>query len=196
MLKRAMETDETKNCERSSQAASDSLFADAYNLPPTKERGQAGAGDYGAVRSTARAALPKGGPGSEAGAAGGDGDDLEPAEYDDFPYEMIFRNVSPELHTLAQGETLETLSRQHLGPQASNEEVERHRQEIRELNSGETMAAGTRIVLPGHTAEGDVVMPLKDGSTYTISGDPVELDRQAAEPVKPPVATRSPAGQD
>src|SRR5262249_39093333 len=103
----------------------------------------------------------------------------EGGNYDEFPFEMIFRDSQPSQHTMAQGETLEALAREHLGRDASEDEVRAHVQEIQEFNGGQ-VAVGQQIVLPGHTADGDVVLPLKDGTTYTISGDPVVRAQQQA----------------
>jgi len=188
MLGRTTERDQTNKIEASSNVAGADvaaahLFADAYDLPQRKGRSQGSAmtkdlpteGTATPVRSSTES--------SDLASAG-----KQPSDHEDFPYQSIYRNVAPELHTLAAGETLESMARRHLGEGATDEEVQHHIQEIKDLNSGASREAGSQLVLPGHSDNGDIVLLRKDGSLYTISGDPAERARELQEFVKPPLA--------
>ncbi len=194
MVEHFMDAGDRTSTEASSNAAYQNLFADAYNFPRAKSSEPATSRQLDRA-SGGQTTISKDAPYSSAEAAGEVED--EGGDYDEFPFEMIFRDTTPSLHTVGQGETLEALARQHLGRDASEDEVRSHVQEIQEFNGGQ-VAVGQQIVLPGHTADGDVVLPLKDGSTYTISGDPEVRYREAqqfeAEHGKVPPATAQPSG--
>jgi hypothetical protein len=188
MLEHTLDNGERKNLEEASNAAYYNLFADAYSLPQRTARSERPAAQQGDAGSKQQVQLVPG----EIGNLETDPDSTDETEggsYDEFPFEMIFQDVQPQLHTVAEGETLEALARQHLGPDASVEDVQSHVREMIEFNGGQ-IVVGQQIVLPGHTADGDVVLPLKDGSTYIVSGDPVvrgeEQERMEALYAKPP----------
>jgi hypothetical protein len=159
--------------------ASSRLFADAYG--------------FGSVGERSKQSASSGGTQSNIEQSVADTSDKVPTEegyYD--PYVSIFRNVTPEVHTMADGETIESVARRNLGPGASETELRDYVQEIRDLNSGSDFTTGNTVVMPGHTADGDIIMPNKDGTTYTISGDPAQRYAEhqrllASLPSKPPV---------
>jgi len=180
------ESGDTTRAGSEASAAASRLFADAYDFTNRSTLSK----DITATVSNQ--------PQNAEQSAANVGDKV-PSEgaYDD-PYVSIYRNVTPEVHTMANGETLESIARRNLGNGASEQEVQDYMQEIRDVNSGNDLAVGNPVVLPGHTADGDIVMPNKDGTTRTISGDPAQryFDNQqlmASMPPKPPAgdATQS-----
>ncbi|HEY9868374.1 MAG TPA: LysM domain-containing protein [Candidatus Obscuribacterales bacterium] len=188
MLERTFDKGDRTNIEAAVSDASYNLFADAYNLPRPVARSQQVVAEHGDTGS-GQLALSKNGPESQEAESEDATDEADGGSYDEFPFEMIFQDVQPQLHTVGEGETLEALARQHLGPDASDEDVQNHVREMVEFNGGQ-IVVGQQIVLPGHTADGDVVLPLKDGSTYIVSGDPIvrgeEQERNEALYAKPP----------
>lgn len=190
MLEHAWQKGDRANSEAASSAAYHNLFTDAYSLPQREARRQRPAAAQADTRS-GQQAISKNGPDSQAGGPEGSIDEADGGSYDEFPFEMIFQDVQPQIHTVGEGETLEALARQHLGPDASDEDVRNHVREIVESNGGKFFV-GQLIVLPGHTADGDVVLLRKDGSTYIVSGDPIvrgqqqERERHAALHARPP----------
>ena len=185
-MERTFESGDNTRAGLDGSAAASRLFADAYDLTSRSAQSK----DVTATVSNQ--------PQNGEQPASGVGDKIpSEAAYDD-PYASIYRNVTTEAHTMASGETLESIARRNLGNGASEQEVQDYLQEIRDVNSGSDFAVGNTVVLPGHTADGDIVMPNKDGTTYTISGDPAQryLANQqlmASLPPKPPTgdATQS-----
>lgn len=71
--------------------------------------------------------------------------------------EAIDMTVQPSLHTVQPGETLENIATEHLGSGASDVDVQRHIAEIMHVNKitqADELAAGIKLSLPGHSADG------------------------------------------
>lgn len=160
-MEQSFEGGDRSAIEKETNIVSSRLFADAYDLTVREAFSK-----QSAAPGTSRGTVEQ--PASEVG----DKIPTEPANYD--PYVSIFRNVTPQIHTLADGDTVESLARRNLGAGATEQELRDYINEIRDINSGSDFAVGDIIVLPGHTANGDIIMPNKDGTTYTISGDPAQ----------------------
>ncbi|MBX9722868.1 MAG: LysM peptidoglycan-binding domain-containing protein, partial [Candidatus Obscuribacterales bacterium] len=91
--------------------------------------------------------------------------------------ETINRDVAPGSHTVSQGETLETISRQHLGADASSDEVQAHAREIERVNHIDTrhpLHPSQELTLPGHTRDGGYVNRDAAGNTHTRWSDNTE----------------------
>ncbi|HEY9870816.1 MAG TPA: LysM domain-containing protein [Candidatus Obscuribacterales bacterium] len=88
----------------------------------------------------------------------------------DYRGSLIRRDVAPGKHVVQAGQTLTTIARDHLGPGASQTDVENHAREIAHVNGlrpNARLTAGQRLLLPGHTADGGFVR--YDGaSTRTV----------------------------
>lgn len=91
--------------------------------------------------------------------------------------EVINRDVEPGQHTVQRGDTLTKIAREHLGPDATAEEVQKHVREIARVNhiqNPDRIQAGQELVLPGHTADGGFVSRDNAGATMTRWQDGVE----------------------
>lgn len=91
--------------------------------------------------------------------------------------EVINRDVQPEHHTVRAGESLSRIAREHLGPGATPEEIQKHVQEIARVNhisNPNSIRAGQELTLPGHTADGAFVSRDHAGATLTRWQDGTE----------------------
>lgn len=70
-------------------------------------------------------------------------------------------NVMPVEHTVKPGDTLTKIAKEHLGPDATPDEIHKHVQEIAKLNhikDPNLILDGQKIELPGHTADGGTII--------------------------------------
>lgn len=91
--------------------------------------------------------------------------------------EQINRDVAPGTHTVANGETLETIARSHLGADASQEDVAKHVRELERVNHlrpSQPLREGVELTMPGHTADGGYVTKDAAGRTHTRWSDRTE----------------------
>lgn len=210
MTGRSFEFDEQGSLQSASTDVHNNLFADAYDFSPRQsrqgnDRASKGSGndDLIIVDDTSKQPRPTQPRETQ----------LEPTqapddgEYDDFIYADIFRDVAPRVHTTSSGDSVDAIARQHLGRDASEQEVRAHADEIRAHNGigpGENPEPGQQILLPGHNEQGDVRLLTVDKTDpnfptnpryteYTVSGDPVvryeeEQEYRRRNP-KPPVTS-------
>ena len=85
--------------------------------------------------------------------------------------ELIKRDVEPAIVFNTKGEKLSQIARDHLGPDASDEEVRKHVAEIARINGikdPDRPLAGGRLSLPGHSQDGGFVTADADGHKRTI----------------------------
>ncbi|MBX9571889.1 MAG: LysM peptidoglycan-binding domain-containing protein [Candidatus Obscuribacterales bacterium] len=90
---------------------------------------------------------------------------------DDYKGEAgIKRDVPLETHTVKNGDTLESIARKHLGPDASVAEVAAHAKEIAKVNGVENprmLHAGDKLQVPGHTKDGGFITKDEQGNKHT-----------------------------
>ena len=85
--------------------------------------------------------------------------------------ELIKRDVEPAIVFNTKGEKLGQIARDHLGPEASAEEVQKHMAEIARINGikdPDRPLPGGRLTLPGHSQDGGFVTADADGNKRTI----------------------------
>ncbi len=88
--------------------------------------------------------------------------------------EAINRDVEPSSVTPAKGSRLKDVARDHLGPGASDEEINKHVREIARVNdikNPNQRLDGTALSLPGHTKNGSFVSKDGDGNKRTVWPD-------------------------
>jgi LysM repeat protein len=91
--------------------------------------------------------------------------------------EVINRDIQPGRHTVQAGESLSRIARDHLGPGASQDEIQKHAREIARVNhitNPNRIHAGQDLTLPGHTHDGGFVSNDNAGSTLTRWHDGTE----------------------
>ncbi len=91
--------------------------------------------------------------------------------------EQINRDVAPGTHTVATGDTLESIARNHLGADASQEDVAKHVRELERVNHlrpNQALREGAELTMPGHTADGGYVNKDAAGRTHTRWSDRTE----------------------
>lgn len=91
--------------------------------------------------------------------------------------EQINQDVAPATHTVAAGDTLESVARQHLGAGAREEDVAKHVHELERVNhlrQNRPLREGQELTLPGHTADGGYVLKDAAGRTQTRWADDTE----------------------
>lgn len=84
--------------------------------------------------------------------------------------EEIHKDVEPTTHTVKKGDTLSKIAKEHLGPDATKEEVAKHVKEIARLSGIENpdkIQPGQELTIPGHTKDGGMVLDDAAGSRYT-----------------------------
>lgn len=88
--------------------------------------------------------------------------------------EVIKRDVPPGVASGGSGDTLQNVARDHLGPGATQEEVDAHVKEIARINDIKDVKKpldGSKIILPGHTSDGGFVTVDSEGNKRTIWHD-------------------------
>ncbi|MBX9567828.1 MAG: hypothetical protein K2X77_02995 [Candidatus Obscuribacterales bacterium] len=91
--------------------------------------------------------------------------------------EVINRDVPPGTHTVAAGDTVQSVARQHLGADASEDDVAKHARELERVNHlrpNQALREGTELTMPGHTADGGYVTRDAAGRTHTRWADNTE----------------------
>lgn len=102
---------------------------------------------------------------------------IDQRDGDDYRGHPINRDVSPGKHVVQSGETLESVARSHLGAGAGETEVRQHAEEIAHVNRLDAhgnLAPGSRLLLPGHTADGGFVTMEPGGDNRTVWADGTE----------------------
>lgn len=93
----------------------------------------------------------------------------------------INRDVEPGTHTVKPGDTLTKIAKQHLGPDASPQEIQQHIKEIAKLNNiknVDLILDGQELKLPGHTADGGTITTDAAGNKITVwKDDTIRVDR-------------------
>lgn len=86
----------------------------------------------------------------------------------------INRDVEPENYIVKRNDNLTKIARQHLGPDATNQEVQAHIDEIAKLNgikNPNVIHPGQELILPGHTSDGGTVLQDASGKRTTNWAD-------------------------
>ncbi len=86
----------------------------------------------------------------------------------------IKKDIEPGSHTVKPGDNLTKIAREHLGPDASKEEVQAHIKEIASLNKikdPNIIRDGQVLQLPGHSADGGTITTNKAGDRITTWKD-------------------------
>ena len=95
----------------------------------------------------------------------------EPFPHQEYKGEKgITKDVAPGEATVKNGDTLEKIARQHLGPNATAAEVAAHAKEIAKINDIENpkmIHEGDKLKLPGHTKDGGFITQDGQGNTLT-----------------------------
>lgn len=90
---------------------------------------------------------------------------------DDYKGEPGIKRDAPlDTHTVKNGDTLESIARKHLGPDASVAEVAAHAKEIAKVNGIENpkmLHAGDKLQVPGHTKDGGFITKDEQGNKHT-----------------------------
>lgn len=90
---------------------------------------------------------------------------------DDYKGESGIKRDAPlDTHTVKNGDTLESIARKHLGPDASVAEVAAHAKEIAKVNGVENpkmLHAGDKLQVPGHTKDGGFITKDEQGNKHT-----------------------------
>ncbi len=84
--------------------------------------------------------------------------------------EEIHKDCDPTTHTVEKGDTLSKIAKEHLGPDATKEEIAKHVKEIARLSGIENpdkIKPGQELIIPGHTKDGGMVLEDNAGSKYT-----------------------------
>ncbi len=92
----------------------------------------------------------------------------------DYHGEGLSRNVTPGTHEVQKGETLKQIAKNHLGQDASEDDVNKYMTEIEKINHLDTgkVQEGQMLNLPGHTNGGaDFIVKDYDGNTKTVKPD-------------------------
>lgn len=90
--------------------------------------------------------------------------------------EVINRDVPPAVASGGKGDSLKSVARDHLGPGATDAEVDAHVKEIARINGikdPDKPLTGEKILLPGHTKDGGFVTEDSEGNKRTIWHDGV-----------------------
>lgn len=88
--------------------------------------------------------------------------------------EVIKRDVPPAVSSGGKGDSLKAVAKDHLGPGATQEEIDAHVKEIARINGikdPDKPLDGKPILLPGHTKDGGFVTEDTDGNKRTIWHD-------------------------
>lgn len=88
--------------------------------------------------------------------------------------EVIKRDVPPAIASGGKGDSLKQVAKDHLGPGATQEEVDAHVREIARVNGikdPDKPLDGKAILLPGHTKDGGFVTEDPEGNKRTIWHD-------------------------
>jgi len=88
--------------------------------------------------------------------------------------EAIYKEVQPATHLVQRGDTLANIGRHHLGPIASEQEVQKHVKEIAKINgikNPDLISSGRQLQLPGHTSEGGFIITDDEGNQETTFRD-------------------------
>lgn len=96
-----------------------------------------------------------------------------------FHGEEIKRDVEPVTYTVEKNDNLTEIARAHLGPDASNQEVQLHVREIARLNkisNPNIIHPGQELQLPGHTADGGTVLNEAGKRTTTWADGTYRID--------------------
>lgn len=83
----------------------------------------------------------------------------------------INRDAPVQTATVKAGDTLESIARKHLGPDASVAEVAKHAQEIAKVNGIENpkmLHAGDKLQVPGHSKDGGFTTTDEQGNKNTF----------------------------
>ena len=86
----------------------------------------------------------------------------------------INKDIEPGTHTVKPGDTLTKIAKQHLGPDATPQEIQQHVKEIAKLNgikNPDLIIDGHELKLPGHTADGGTVTISETGDRITAWKD-------------------------
>ena len=92
----------------------------------------------------------------------------------EYPGEIIEREVEPGVANDTKGKNLEQIAREHLGPEATEDQVTKHVREIAHINNIKDPAAaleGQSIRLPGHTRDGALVTEDDNHNRKTVWAD-------------------------
>lgn len=97
----------------------------------------------------------------------------KPETKDNFA-EIIKKDVPPAEHDVKKGDTLWAIAKDHLGKDASNQDIAKHVNEIAKLNgikNPNLIHPGEHLVLPGHTEQGGFVLQEgREKVTYQPNG--------------------------
>src|SRR5262249_41936891 len=92
----------------------------------------------------------------------------------EYTREAIYKEVQPATHLVQRGDTLANIARHHLGPIASEQEVQKHVKEIAKINgikNPNLISSGRQLQLPGHTSEGGFIITDNEGNQETTFRD-------------------------